>query len=131
MGRADPAIAVAQADRRILRAAKLYRRPRDRKMIESIATRDKPGTTDPGISQFLADAELKFGEQIPTGTYLDMTANLPLVDPKKVKAPVLLIRGEYDKRGEKVGAALPAALPAVCAPSARKCRPAIVTQSRR
>ncbi|MEQ1946499.1 MAG: alpha/beta hydrolase [Bryobacteraceae bacterium] len=72
------------------------RRPRDRKMIESIATRDKPGTTDPGISQFLADTELKFGEQVPTGTYLDMTANLPVVDPKKLNVPVMLIRGEYD-----------------------------------
>ncbi|MGB8575486.1 MAG: hypothetical protein WCD56_02840 [Pseudolabrys sp.] len=25
-----------------------------------------------------------------------MTANLPVVDPKKVQAPVLLVRGEYD-----------------------------------
>ena len=31
-----------------------------------------------------------------TGTYLDMTARLPVVDPTKVLAPVLLIRGEYD-----------------------------------
>jgi len=72
------------------------RRPRDRAMIRSIATRDKPGTTDPAISEFLADEELKFSDQVPTGTYLDMTANLPLVDPKKVLSPVLLIRGEYD-----------------------------------
>jgi pimeloyl-ACP methyl ester carboxylesterase len=39
---------------------------------------------------------LQFGDQIPTGTYLDMTANLPVVLPEKVLAPVLLIRGEYD-----------------------------------
>jgi hypothetical protein len=32
----------------------------------------------------------------PDGTYLDMSANLPVVDPEKVLAPVLLIRGEYD-----------------------------------
>jgi pimeloyl-ACP methyl ester carboxylesterase len=72
------------------------RRLRDRAMIRSIFTRDKPGTTDPSIGDFLADAELKFGDQTPTGTYLDMSANLPLVDPKKVLAPVLMIRGEYD-----------------------------------
>src|ERR1041385_6266050 len=65
-------------------------------MIRSIFTRDKPGTTDPSIAEFLADEELKFGDQVPTGTYLDMTANLPLVDPKHLTAPVLLIRGEYD-----------------------------------
>jgi len=44
----------------------------------------------------LADVEMQFGDQIPTGTYLDMTANLPVVHPEKVLAPVLLVRGEYD-----------------------------------
>lgn len=72
------------------------RRQRDRDMIRSIFTRDKPGTSDASIAEFLADEELKFGDQVPTGTYLDMTANLPLVDPKRLTAPVLLVRGEYD-----------------------------------
>jgi pimeloyl-ACP methyl ester carboxylesterase len=72
------------------------RRPRDREMIRSIFTRDKPGVTDPAVADFLADAELKFGNEAPTGTYLDMVANLPVVDPAKVLAPVLLVRGEYD-----------------------------------
>ena len=72
------------------------RRLRDRDMIRSIFTRDKPGTSDPAVPEALADAELAFGDTIPTGTYLDMTANLPLVDPKKVASPVLMIRGEHD-----------------------------------
>jgi alpha-beta hydrolase superfamily lysophospholipase len=72
------------------------RRPRDRNMIRSIFTRDKPGTSDPAVGEAMADAELPFGDTIPTGTYLDMTANLPVVDPLKVHAPVLLVRGEYD-----------------------------------
>jgi pimeloyl-ACP methyl ester carboxylesterase len=72
------------------------RRKRDRDMIRSIFTRDKPGTSDPRVPEALADAELKYGDTIPTGTYLDMTANLPLVDPTKVLAPVLILRGEYD-----------------------------------
>jgi alpha-beta hydrolase superfamily lysophospholipase len=71
-------------------------RKRDRDMIRSIATRDKPGTSDPAAVEALADAEMQFGDQIPTGTYLDMTANLPVVHPDKVLAPVLLVRGEYD-----------------------------------
>jgi alpha-beta hydrolase superfamily lysophospholipase len=71
-------------------------RLRDRAMIQSISTRDKPGTSDPAVVEYLADLELKFGDQVPTGTYLDMTANLPVVDPAKVLAPVLLVRGEYD-----------------------------------
>src|SRR5438045_1790775 len=71
-------------------------RLRDRAMIRSISTRDKAGTSDPAVVDYLADLELKFGDQVPTGTYLDMTANLPVVDPAKVHAPVLLVRGEYD-----------------------------------
>lgn len=72
------------------------RRPRDRDMIRSIFTRDKVGTADPAVAEALADVELPFGDSVPTGTYLDMTANLPIVDPLKVHAPVLLVRGEYD-----------------------------------
>jgi pimeloyl-ACP methyl ester carboxylesterase len=71
-------------------------RKRDREMIRSIATRDRPGTSDPAAVEALADAEMQFGDQVPTGTYLDMTANLPVVKPDKVLSPVLLVRGEYD-----------------------------------
>ena len=71
-------------------------RKRDREMIRSIATRDRPGTSDPAAVEVLADVEMQFGDQIPTGTYLGMTANLPVVHPEKVMAPVLLVRGEYD-----------------------------------
>ena len=72
------------------------RRLRDRAMIRGIFTRDKAGTSDPAVGEYLADLELKFGDQVPTGTYLDMTAHLPVVDPAKVLSPVLLVRGEYD-----------------------------------
>ena len=72
------------------------RRLRDRAMIRSIFTRDAPGTSDMAVADALADAELQFGDQIPTGTYLDMTAHLPIVQPEAVKAPTLIIRGEHD-----------------------------------
>src|SRR4051794_19935221 len=72
------------------------RRLRDRAMIQSIFTRDHPGTSDPAVAEALADAELVHGEEVPTGTYLDMTANLPVVDPLKVQAPVMIVRGEHD-----------------------------------
>jgi len=57
----------------------------DRAMIESIFTRDKAGTTNPAVGKILADVELQFGDQAPTGTYLDMTANLPVLDPGKCR----------------------------------------------
>jgi pimeloyl-ACP methyl ester carboxylesterase len=72
------------------------RRLRDRAMIRSIFTRDHPGTSDPGVAEALADAELVFGDQVPTGTYLDMTVNLPVVDPHRVHGPVMIVRGEHD-----------------------------------
>lgn len=72
------------------------RRPRGKDMILSIFTRDKPGTSDPRVPEAMAKAEMPNGDTVPTGTYLDMTANLPLVDPAKVQSPVLVVRGEYD-----------------------------------
>ena len=53
------------------------RRPRGRDMIRSIFTRDKPGTSDPAVAEALADAELPFGDTIPTGTYLSATRSRP------------------------------------------------------
>lgn len=72
------------------------RRPRDRNMIRGIFTRDKPGTSDPAVAEAMADAELQFGDSVPTGTYLDMTTKLPLVDPLKLEVPVMIARGEFD-----------------------------------
>jgi pimeloyl-ACP methyl ester carboxylesterase len=73
------------------------RRPRDREMIRSIFTRDGHADSyDPAVADAVADAELKFGDSVPTGTYLDMSANLPLVHPDKVSAPVLMISGQHD-----------------------------------
>jgi pimeloyl-ACP methyl ester carboxylesterase len=72
------------------------RRKRDLAMIQSIFTRDKPGTSDPRVADAIAKYELQYGDTVPTGTYLDMTVNLPVVDPLQVKSPVMIIRGEYD-----------------------------------
>ena len=72
------------------------RRPLDRDTIRSIFTRDKPGTADPAVVEALVDSQQPFGDSVPSGTYLDMSANLPIVDPLKVNAPVLIVRGEYD-----------------------------------
>lgn len=72
-------------------------RLRDRAMIESIFTRDGlPAAYDQAVATAIADVELQFGDQVPTGTYLDMTSKLPLVDPAKVLCPVLMLRGDHD-----------------------------------
>ena len=71
-------------------------RPVDRAFYQSIFTRDKPGTSEAIIGEAIADAEEAFGDSVPTGTYLDMCQNLPVVDPAKIDCPVLIVRGEHD-----------------------------------
>ncbi len=72
-------------------------RLRDGNMIRSIFSRDGlPSAYNQAVAEAIASEELKFGDRVPTGTYLDMAVNLPLVDPKKVQAPVLMVRGDHD-----------------------------------
>jgi pimeloyl-ACP methyl ester carboxylesterase len=33
---------------------------------------------------------------VPTGTYVDMCSKLPLVDPAKITAPTIVMRGQWD-----------------------------------
>src|SRR5664279_2509981 len=73
------------------------RRKRDAAMIRSIFTRDGYSAGyDPAVAEAIIAEEKKFGDQIPSGTYLDMAANLPIVDPKQILSPVLMLRGEFD-----------------------------------
>jgi pimeloyl-ACP methyl ester carboxylesterase len=93
-GKGSPTLAKRAENREYFKTHN--RRPRDQAMIESIFTRDRPGTTDPAVPAALVKAELVYGDTVPTGTYLDMTSNLPVVDPAKILSPVLVARGEYD-----------------------------------
>jgi alpha-beta hydrolase superfamily lysophospholipase len=73
------------------------RRKRDANMVRSIFSRDgHPSIYDQAMVEALVATEMKFGDSIPAGTYIDMAVNLPIVDPTKVKSPVLMTRGEWD-----------------------------------
>jgi pimeloyl-ACP methyl ester carboxylesterase len=72
------------------------RRPVSREFYESVFTRDHSGAAEPMLGAVIADQELKYGDSVPTGTYVDMTTKLPVVDPEKVLCPVLIIRAEHD-----------------------------------
>ena len=72
------------------------RRPIDRKFVRSIFERDHPGTADDVVIEAFADAILKLDDSVPTGTYVDMCANLPVCDPAQITVPTLIMRGEYD-----------------------------------
>jgi pimeloyl-ACP methyl ester carboxylesterase len=71
-------------------------RPITLESIQRIFDRDKPGTSEPEVPRALAEFELKFGNTVPSGTYLDMAVNMPMVHPDKVKCPVCLVRAEHD-----------------------------------
>jgi pimeloyl-ACP methyl ester carboxylesterase len=75
---------------------KTKRRPIDRAFVRSIFERDHPGTADDNVIEAFADEILKLDDSIPNGTYIDMCLNLPVVDPAKIKAPTIVMRGEYD-----------------------------------
>ena len=72
------------------------RRPIDRAFVRSIFTRDHPGTAEDATIEAVAEAILKLDDSVPTGTYVDMCSKLPLVDPKKIEVPTILMRGEFD-----------------------------------
>jgi pimeloyl-ACP methyl ester carboxylesterase len=71
-------------------------RPIDRAFVHSIFNRDHPGCADEATKDAFADAILTLDSAMPTGTYVDMCSRLPLVDPARVRAATLIMRGEFD-----------------------------------
>ena len=72
------------------------RRPIDRAFVRSIFTRDHPATADDATVEAFAEAILALDDSVPTGTYVDMCAKLPVVDPERITAPTIVMRGQYD-----------------------------------
>jgi pimeloyl-ACP methyl ester carboxylesterase len=87
---------LAERSKRLPEFRARNRRPIDRKFLRSIFERDHPGTADDAVIEAFADAILALDDSVPTGTYVDMCANLPVCDPEKITAPTLIMRGEYD-----------------------------------
>jgi non-heme chloroperoxidase len=72
------------------------RRPIDEAFVWSIFTRDHPGSAHDDVVDAFAREACKLDTSVPNGTYVDMCANLPLVDPERLDCPVLMLRGEWD-----------------------------------
>ena len=87
---------LAERKKRLAEYRASNRRPIDRAFVHSIFTRDHPGTSDLSVVDALADAVLALDTSVPTGTYIDMSANLPVVDPEKITVPTLIMRGQWD-----------------------------------
>ena len=74
----------------------MSRRPIDRAFVGSIFNRDHPGCAEEKVIEAFADAILALDDSVPTGTYVDMCSKLPVVDPQKITAPTVIMRGEFD-----------------------------------
>jgi pimeloyl-ACP methyl ester carboxylesterase len=72
------------------------RRPLDRAFMLSVFTRDHPGCAEDKVIEIFTDRVLELDDSVPTGTYVDMCSKLPVVDPTKIKAATIIMRGEFD-----------------------------------
>jgi len=87
---------LAERKKRLPQYRANLRRSIDREMVRSIFTRDHPGSSDLTVVEAFADAVLALDSSVPTGPYLDMSANLPVIDPAKLLVPTLIMRGQWD-----------------------------------
>lgn len=72
-------------------------RPIDANYYKAMLTRDVAGLTIPELPDLLYRTEIaNGGGTLPNGTYIDMSINLPLVDPGQITCPVLMLRSEHD-----------------------------------
>jgi non-heme chloroperoxidase len=72
------------------------RRTVDVQTLEKAITGERPEVFEQAAVRACAEAQIATGDSVPTGTFLDMTANLPVVDPAKITVPTLLMRAQYD-----------------------------------
>jgi pimeloyl-ACP methyl ester carboxylesterase len=72
------------------------RRPLDRAFLTTIFTRDHPGSAHDDVIDAFIDTVLAHEDSVPNGTYVDMCRNLPIVDPRQIRVPTIILRGQYD-----------------------------------
>jgi pimeloyl-ACP methyl ester carboxylesterase len=72
------------------------RRGIDKAFVQSIFTRDHPGSAEPKVIDAFADAICALDSSVPTGTYVDMCTKLPVVSPEKITVPAIIMRGQWD-----------------------------------
>ncbi|HEX5368806.1 MAG TPA: alpha/beta fold hydrolase [Dehalococcoidia bacterium] len=87
---------LAERRKRLPQFLETNRRPIDPAFVRSIFTRDHPGTADDEVIEAFAAAVLALDDSVPNGTYIDMCQNLPLVEPRNLDAPTMIMRGEHD-----------------------------------
>ncbi len=72
------------------------RRKLDRAFIATLSSRDGVDSADPVLVEHFCEQLLAENDSVPTGTYIDMCQNLPLVAPEDIAVPTLIVRGQHD-----------------------------------
>lgn len=93
-GQGSPTL--AKRAERLSEWTSMNRRPIDMDFVRSVFNRDHPHAADARAVEAFAEGILTLDSSVPTGTYVDMCAKLPLVAPEKLTVPTLVMRGEYD-----------------------------------
>lgn len=52
--------------------------------------------TEPEVMEAFAKAAARAGESTPTGPQIDMATRLPMLDPRRLPMPTMIIHGQYD-----------------------------------
>jgi pimeloyl-ACP methyl ester carboxylesterase len=71
-------------------------RPIDPAFLLSTMMRDHSETAMESRKKPYIDAILAIETSVPNGTYIDMCKNLPVCDPKEIKVPTIILRGQHD-----------------------------------
>jgi pimeloyl-ACP methyl ester carboxylesterase len=87
---------LAERKKKLPDFAKVNRRPIDRAFVHSVFDRDHRGCAEQAVIEAFADQVLALDDSVPTGSYIDMCSKLPMVDPAKIQAPTVIMRGQFD-----------------------------------
>jgi pimeloyl-ACP methyl ester carboxylesterase len=87
---------LAERRKKLPEFSKVNRRPMSKAFIHSVFDRDHPDTAERHVIDAFADAVCALDDSVPTGTYVDMCSRLPVVNPEKITAPTIVMRGQYD-----------------------------------
>jgi len=56
----------------------------------------EPDATDPGVAEAFAKEAVKWDARSPNGVLMDLRARMPLVNPRQIKVPTMIIMGALD-----------------------------------
>jgi len=56
----------------------------------------EPDATEPGVAEAFAKEAMKWDPKSPNGVLMDLRVRMPILDPRQITAPVMIIMGDLD-----------------------------------